>query len=144
MNSLNEAFEKLNRCMMRTSQTRKMVRNFTEKAVPHSMNEESDQLVTDEPIAYDAQQASVSPILTSTPDEELHHSAHTTPLTSALAHHGSLRRGHDSFNSLSSAGSRSSRKGRRTYNKSRRRAHKKGTLSRTGVVLRPSLAALLA
>lgn len=133
MNSLNEAFEKLNRCMMRTSQTRKMVREFTEKASSNTADEEPKQVLTEG--SYDEQEVVSSfPITDDYPP-------YTASLNSSLQ--GGLNRGHDSFSSLSSAGSRSSRKGRRTYNKSRRRAHKKGTLSRTGVVLRPSLAALL-
>lgn len=124
MSSLNEAFEKLNKCMHRTAQSRKLVRELTESLVPQ-------------------QQAPPSTIATG-------EGSITTPLALTAGCFPLPTGGHSlkrvdsssSVCSLGSLGSRSSKgsaRGPRSFNKQPRRAFKKGTLSsKTGVAIRTS------
>lgn len=153
MISLNDAFEKLNQCMMRTAQSRKLVRDFTEKDTAYATNgvecqenflEEAGDDIDQEGHApsYHNESFHVLPKhaggLQFISDDAEQRTMRSTRSTNSL---GRMQRGHDSISSLNSVGSRSSSKGRRTYRKKSRRALKKGNLTRTGVA--PSLLALL-
>jgi hypothetical protein len=116
MTSLSEAFEKLDYCMLRTAQSRKLVRQLTEKL---AMSSSATLPCTTAPA-------------TSTTAAALKSTAAACPILRS-----------NSMSSLTGTGSVSSkssrRKGPKSFHKSRRQGHKTTLANKTGVAMRTLL-----
>jgi hypothetical protein len=114
ISSLNDAFERLNECMDRTSQSRKLV---------------EQELITSS--------TTCTPTTVQSTRDHLESSANSISRTGGLHSSDSYCSGTTSLSSTGSISSRSSARGPRSYSKhGRQRAWKKGTLSKSGVAPR--------
>jgi hypothetical protein len=125
VSSLTDALDKLNACISRTAESRRIVRDMTKKL---STSSSSSLSLSGQPVVY---QRTKSYPTTKGMSPQVYQDLNNSSNSVGGRSHGS-----------GSKGSKGNTKAKRTLQKTRR-AMKKSTLSRTGVAFRPCMAELL-